>query len=158
MADFTHLIEGKAVMVDVTTKAASERTAKAMAVVQTKDVMIHQELSLKAQQELECVIKIAAIQAAKKTSDLIPFCHPLALTYMDCNVQFEKNRIVIECTVKANGTTGVEMEALVGANIGALAAYDMIKSKCKGAEIENVSLLYKEGGKSGVWKRPSKAM
>ncbi len=158
MADFTHLIQGKAVMVDVTSKNSTQRMAKAGSLIDTGIVCIEKELSEKAKQELKAVIRIASIQAAKKTSELIPFCHPLVLTHVDCAVDIKKNKILIECMVKTTGSTGVEMEAMVGASLGALAAYDMIKSKCKGAEIQRVSLEYKEGGKSGVWKRPIQAM
>src|SRR3989338_214415 len=153
MGDFTHLKKGKAVMVDVTQKTPSERIAKSKAHVQTGSINLKKELSQKAQQELALTIRLSAIQAAKKTSELIPLCHPLSLSFVECEVEFKENKILIICTAKTKNTTGVEMEAMVGASIGALTAYDMIKSKCRDTSIEKIQLVYKEGGKSGVWKR-----
>ncbi len=152
MGDFTHLVEGCAVMVDVSLKPQTERVAKSGVVIDAGSVNLQKILSKEAQRELANTIRMAAIQAAKKTSELIPLCHPLSLEAMECAVEFKNHLILIECTAKTSGKTGVEMEAMTGSAIAALTAYDMIKSKCRGAVIQNLSLKSKEGGKSGVWK------
>ncbi|MBI3016960.1 MAG: cyclic pyranopterin monophosphate synthase MoaC [Deltaproteobacteria bacterium] len=158
MGDFTHLVKGKAVMVDVSHKPQTQRTAKSMACVDTGEVNLQKILSKEAKQELATTIRISAICAAKKTSQLIPLCHPLALENIECFVQFKNHLIVIECTAKTSGKTGVEMEAMTASAIAALTAYDMIKSKCPQAIIQHISLRSKEGGKSGVWKSTTKVM
>ena len=158
MGDFTHLIKGKAVMVDVSPKVPTQRLAKSVACVETGNINLQKELSLDAQKELMAIIRISAIAAAKKTSELIPLCHPLSLEQVECAIEFKNNLILIECTAKTSGKTGVEMEAMTGAAIAALTAYDMIKSKCRGAIIRNLSLKSKEGGKSGVWKKNIEAI
>ncbi|MBI3019660.1 MAG: cyclic pyranopterin monophosphate synthase MoaC [Deltaproteobacteria bacterium] len=158
MGDFTHLAKGKAVMVDVSLKPQTARVAKSAACVDTGGVDLQKTLSKEAQRELATTIRISAICAAKKTSELIPLCHPLALENVECFVQFKNHLIVIECTAKTSGKTGVEMEAMLGAAIAALTAYDMIKSKCPGATIRHIGLKSKEGGKSGVWKNTTKVM
>lgn len=155
MGDFSHLKEDQATMVDVGDKKPSQRIAASRASVRTGKFNIKKELSTKAQNELISVIRIAGICAAKKTSELIPLCHPLSLSQVDCSVELKENEIVMECTAKTVGITGVEMEAMTGAAIAALTCYDMIKSQCPEATIENIFLLSKEGGKSGVWKRKS---
>jgi len=101
------------------------------------------------------VAQLAGIMAAKKTSDLIPLCHPLPLSKVAVEVSFDEAaarvRIVAEAKTKAE--TGVEMEALTAASVAALTVYDMLKAASKGLEIEHVRLLYKSGGKSGTWTR-----
>ena len=156
MGDFSHLKKGKAQMVDVSSKPQTHRRATSMAVVDTGKIDLKKALSKEAQRELASTIRMAAIQAAKKTSELIPLCHPLALESVDCFVEFKNHVIVIECSAKTSGKTGVEMEAMTGSAIAALTAYDMVKSKCPEAYIQHVSLRYKEGGKSGVWKNNTK--
>ena len=158
MGDFTHLVQGKAVMVDVSHKTETQRRATSQALISTGDINLQKELSQEAQKELSSTIRIAAIQAAKKTSELIPLCHPLALEIVECEVKFKECAIVIECSAKTSGKTGVEMEAMTASAIAALTAYDMIKSKCPGAIIQHISLRSKEGGKSGVWKNTTKVM
>jgi cyclic pyranopterin phosphate synthase len=103
------------------------------------------------------VARIAGIQAAKKCADLIPLCHPLMLTAIDISFALEPgyNRVVIEARCKVSGKTGVEMEALTAASIAALTIYDMCKAVDRGMEINGVTLLHKEGGKSGIWQRDS---
>lgn len=156
MGDLSHLKRGKAVMVDVSRKQETSRIAKSIAVVYTGKINLQKELSQEAQRELSTTVRIAAIQAAKKTSELIPLCHPLDLENIECSVEFKEHLIWIECFAKTSGKTGVEMEAMVGCSIGALTVYDMIKSKCPEALIQHISLRYKEGGKSGVWKNDLK--
>src|SRR3989338_418504 len=123
MGDFTHLVKGKAVMVDVSHKPQKARVAKSVAVVETGDIHLQKHISKEAQRELINTIRMAAIQAAKKTSELIPLCHPLSLEQVECVVEFKNNLVLIECTAKTSGKTGVEMEAMTGAAIAALTAY-----------------------------------
>ncbi|NNL56851.1 MAG: cyclic pyranopterin monophosphate synthase MoaC, partial [Pseudomonadales bacterium] len=101
------------------------------------------------------VARIAAIQAAKKCSDLIPLCHPLPLSSVavDFDIDQQCNVVTIVSTCKVQGTTGVEMEALTAASIAALTLYDMCKAVDKSIVISNIALLYKNGGKSGAWSR-----
>lgn len=102
---------------------------------------------------------IAAIMGSKKTSDLIPMCHPLSLSKVECNVEYKVNEqsniyiIVLEVIVKCEGKTGVEMEALSGVSIGLLTIYDMLKAVDKGMIISNIALISKSGGKSGDYSR-----
>ncbi|HKS11788.1 MAG TPA: cyclic pyranopterin monophosphate synthase MoaC [Pseudomonas sp.] len=151
----THLdSQGRANMVDVTEKAVTEREAVAEARVR----MLPQTLQMIVEGEhpkgdVFAVARIAGIQAAKKTSDLIPLCHPLMLTSVKVELAAEGSdcvRIVARC--KLAGQTGVEMEALTAASVAALTIYDMCKAVDKGMVIEQVRLLEKTGGKSGDFK------
>ena len=151
----THLdSQGRATMVDVTEKAVTQREAVAEARVR----MLPQTLQMIVQGEhpkgdVFAVARIAGIQAAKKTSDLIPLCHPLMLTSVKVELAAEGSdgvRIVARC--KLAGQTGVEMEALTAASIAALTIYDMCKAVDKGMVIEQVRLLQKTGGKSGDYQ------
>ena len=101
------------------------------------------------------VARIAAIQGAKQTSNLIPLCHPLPLTHLsvEFSLDADQSRVIIEVCAETVGKTGVEMEALTAASIGLLTVYDMLKAIDKGMVIEHVQLLRKEGGKSGTWER-----
>ncbi|OUR77001.1 molybdenum cofactor biosynthesis protein C [Alphaproteobacteria bacterium 46_93_T64] len=156
MAGFTHFDEkGAAHMVNVGEKEITERSATATARV----VMLPDTLALiqdgKAKKgDVLGVARLAGIMAAKKTPDLIPLCHPLALT--NVSVEFEidetSNAIDIFATCKLKGRTGVEMEALTAASIAALTIYDMCKAIDRGMEITGTRLLEKSGGKSGVYK------
>lgn len=99
------------------------------------------------------VARVAAIQAAKRTSDLIPLCHPIALTQVKVEFELDEAQSLVRClaTAETVGKTGVEMEALTAASIGLLTIYDMCKAVDKGMTIEGVGLIRKEGGKSGIW-------
>lgn len=99
------------------------------------------------------VARVAGIMAAKKTADLIPLCHPLRLSDVQVEVLLQDSGIEITSEVKATDKTGVEMEALTAVCIAALTVYDMCKSADKSIEIQNIRLVYKSGGKSGVWER-----
>lgn len=103
------------------------------------------------------IARIAGIMAAKKTSDLIPLCHPLPITHVEITLSPDSslNRVYCQCTVKTNGQTGVEMEALCATQITLLTIYDMCKAVDRGMVIEAVQLLEKDGGKSGYWQRDS---
>jgi len=151
--------EGKAQMVDVTDKAATARVAVACGSVMMKA----ETLKLVMQGRIEKgdvlgVARVAGIMAAKRTSDLIPMCHPLniASVSIDFIIDDKKNRIDIKTTVKLTGRTGVEMEALTAASVAALAIYDMCKAVDKEMVISGILLLEKSGGKSGSFVRKSK--
>lgn len=143
---------GQATMVNVEDKAVSLRRAVCSSRLRMSEINLTQSLDEDEQRELVATIRIAAIQAAKKTSELIPMCHPLFLDYVGCRVQILESAIEIECEARTHSKTGVEMEALVGASVGALTAYDMLKAKDPGAIIEEARLLRKEGGKAGLWE------
>ena len=157
MADFSHLDDkGRVRMVDVTEKEHSDRTAIAQGVVRMKpDTLTKiQDKKVKKGNVLETA-RIAGILAAKKTSELIPMCHPLSITH--ASIDFFLNEsppsITITSSVRTNGPTGVEMEALTAAAVSALTIYDMCKSYDKEIEITDIVLLEKSGGKSGHYKR-----
>jgi cyclic pyranopterin phosphate synthase len=102
------------------------------------------------------IARIAGIQASKRTADLIPLCHPLALTHVSIEFQLKQNTSTIECKVRAEttGPTGVEMEALTAVQVALLTIYDMCKAVDRGMVMSDVKLLEKSGGKSGIWKAP----
>ena len=151
----THLdSQGRANMVDVTAKAVTAREAVAEARVrmQPETLQMIQEGG-HPKGDVFAVARIAGIQAAKKTHDLIPLCHPLMLTSIKLDLEPEGVDCVrIEARCKLAGQTGVEMEALTAASIAALTIYDMCKAVDKGMVIESVRLLEKVGGKSGHWQ------
>jgi cyclic pyranopterin phosphate synthase len=157
MSRLTHLDDrGAARMVDVGDKAVTERVAVAAAVVfMQPETMALLEQGAHKKGDVLAVARIAGIQAAKKCADLIPLCHPLMLTSVEVNFSLEsdRNRVNIEARCKVSGKTGVEMEALTAASIAALTIYDMCKAVDRGIEIGGITLLHKEGGKSGVWRR-----
>lgn len=153
--NLTHLdSSGKAKMVDVGEKNDSVRIAKASGLVTTKsqvlDLVKNNSLP---KGDLFAAIRIAGIMAAKKTSELIPLCHPLAINAIEIDVETVKHGILITAMVKTSGKTGVEMEALTAVSVAALTAIDMIKAIDKSAMITDVKLLEKSGGKSGNWTR-----
>jgi cyclic pyranopterin phosphate synthase len=156
MTQLTHLdASGNAQMVDVTEKSVTTREATAYAEVH----MLAATLELISngghkKGDVLAVARVAGIMAAKKTSDLIPMCHPLMLTKVnvDLALDAEQNRVIITATCRLSGQTGVEMEALTAASTAALTIYDMCKAVDKGMCIQNLKLLEKLGGKSGHWK------
>jgi cyclic pyranopterin phosphate synthase len=141
-------------MVDVSGKQASKRTARAHAFVALQPEVLSQ-LPLNPKGNPLEIARIAGIMAAKKTSELIPLCHPLALTHADVDAIPEPNGIRIVATASTTAETGVEMEALTAASVAALTVYDMMKALDKGIEIQDVYLLEKTGGKSGDYRRQS---
>ncbi|MEJ6077785.1 cyclic pyranopterin monophosphate synthase MoaC [Vibrio sp. 1-Bac 57] len=155
-ATFTHINQdGKANMVDVTAKEVTVRQAIAEAYVDMSPETL--ALIVNGQHhkgDVFATARIAGIMAAKKTSDLIPLCHPLALTKVEVNITAETdmNRVRIESLCKLSGKTGVEMEALTAASVAALTIYDMCKAIQKDMVISAVKLLEKTGGKSGHFK------
>lgn len=154
----THLDDqGRATMVDVTAKAVTERTASASALVrmQPETLALIQQGGL-PKGDVFAVARIAGIQAAKRTHELIPLCHPLLLTSVKVELEAQPPDVVlISATCKLAGQTGVEMEALTAASVAALTLYDMCKAVDKGMSIEQVQLVEKQGGKSGHYRRQS---
>ena len=155
MADLSHLDErGRAKMVDVGSKPETDREATAEAVISmlpgTADALYSGDLP---KGDAVAVARLAAIGGAKRTSELMPLCHPLMLSAVDVDVERVAAGARIEVTARMTGRTGVEMEALTGAAIGALALYDMIKGIDRAAQIGLVRLLAKSGGRSGEWRR-----
>jgi cyclic pyranopterin monophosphate synthase len=158
MSELTHLdSSGRARMVDVGDKPATERSAEARAVVKVSPETAQKLLDGDAPKgDVLGVARIAGIQAAKRTSELIPLCHPLALSFVGVEGSIDADTGEIELLVQARttGPTGVEMEALTGASVAALTVYDMVKGIERGAEITSVALLSKSGGRSGEWRAP----
>ena len=154
--DLTHLDpQGNARMVDVTAKTASTRSATARSVVELPPAAV--EVLARGgdtrKGNVLQVARIAGIQAAKRTWELIPLCHPLLLTGIDVDLVLEGDRLIITATVRCTGPTGVEMEALTAASVTALTVYDMLKAVSHDLVISRTELLTKTGGKSGVIDR-----
>lgn len=145
--------EGRARMVDVSAKLETRRQARAEAFVEMSaaTVSLLKKNRLPKGNPLETV-RIAGIQAAKKTSELIPLCHPLPLTHIDVLIEIKRTGARIEATASTKAETGVEMEALTAAAVAALTLYDMCKAVEKGITIGPIRLLEKIGGKGGHWK------
>ena len=153
--DFTHINEeGRARMVDVSEKDITARTATATATVKVnpETMALIRSGGIKKGDVLS-VAQVAGIMAAKKTSDIIPMCHPLFITGADISFELTDTEIHIISTVKCTGKTGVEMEALTAAATAALTVYDMCKAVQRDIEITDVMLLSKSGGKSGEFVR-----
>jgi cyclic pyranopterin phosphate synthase len=147
--------QGKARMVDVSAKRRTVREAEASAFVLMSPEVLRALPSNPKGDPLE-VARTAGIMAAKRTSELIPMCHPLQLSHVAVTLSLCENGVSIATKVKTTGETGVEMEALVAASIAALTVYDMCKALDKGIEIREVALERKSGGKSGEYRRGAK--
>jgi cyclic pyranopterin phosphate synthase len=143
---------GRARMVDVSAKAETRRTATAQAFLRIRASVLKKLPQNPKGNPLE-VARIAGISAAKRTSELIPMCHPLMLSHVEVDTTIESRGVRIIATVTTRGQTGVEMEALTAAAVAALTVYDMTKALDKGIEIQDLYLLEKTGGKSGDFKR-----
>ncbi|QIZ78293.1 cyclic pyranopterin monophosphate synthase MoaC [Ferrimonas lipolytica] len=156
MSEFTHINEqGQAHMVDVTEKVATEREARAEAIIKMAPDTLAMIMNGEHHKgDVFATARIAGIMAAKKTSDLIPLCHPLMLTKVTVDLipEPEHSQVRIQSLCKLAGQTGVEMEALTAASTAALTIYDMCKAVQKDMLIEGVRLLEKKGGKSGHFK------
>ncbi|QYK01496.1 cyclic pyranopterin monophosphate synthase MoaC [Shewanella psychrotolerans] len=154
--EFTHInADGNAHMVDVTEKAVTEREARAEAFIEMAPSTLEMIMSGSHHKgDVFATARIAGIQAAKKTSDLIPLCHPLMLTKVEVDLEAQPahNRVRITSLCKLSGKTGVEMEALTAASVAALTIYDMCKAVQKDMVISQTRLLEKRGGKSGHFK------
>ena len=160
MNELTHLgADGRAAMVDVSDKEVSQRLAVARAVVRVTPQTARLVAAGDAPKgDVIGVARIAGIQAAKRTHELIPLCHQLPLSFVGVEATIDVEAGVIELTAEARTTarTGVEMEALTAASVAALTIYDMVKGVERGAVIEQVELLEKSGGRSGHWQRPAR--
>ena len=155
MSELSHFdASGRAAMVDVSAKQNTRRTATASAFVEMSASVLALLPVNRKGNPLE-VARFAGIQAAKRTSDLIPMCHPLALTHVDVEAEIVEGGVHIAATVATAGPTGVEMEALTAACVAALTVYDMTKALDKGIVIRAVQLESKSGGKSGDFQRES---
>jgi len=143
---------GKARMVDVSAKNESRRTAKAQAFVKISPSVLRALPRNPKGDPLE-VARIAGVMAAKKTSELVPMCHPLPLTHVDVEAAIGRGGVRITATAATTAPTGVEMEALTAAAVAALTVYDMTKALDKSIEIQDVYLLEKTGGKNGDYRR-----
>ena len=158
MSKFTHLdSDGNAIMVDVSEKPQTERMAIAKGEVliaaKTMKMIIAEELQ---KGDVLSVAQLAGIMGAKRTSDLIPLCHPLNLSSVEVELSCDRlrNAVDITATCKLTGQTGVEMEALTAVSLAALTVYDMCKAVDKEMRITNIRLVQKSGGRSGVYKSP----
>jgi cyclic pyranopterin phosphate synthase len=158
MSELTHFdARGQAHMVDVGQKAETQRSATAAGrVVMQPETLRRIVEGSAAKGDVLAVARIAAIQGAKRTADLIPLCHPLPLTRLSVDFVVDRDASAVECTATAEtfGRTGVEMEALTAVSVGLLTIYDMCKAIDRGMRFENVRLLEKKGGKSGHWTAP----
>ncbi|MEQ1661229.1 MAG: cyclic pyranopterin monophosphate synthase MoaC [Thiobacillus sp.] len=159
MSEFTHFdAQGRAVMVDVAGKAETHRVAVASGRIRMLPDTLKRILNAQADKgDVLGVARIAAIQATKRCADLIPLCHPIALTKVGVVFEHDVAASSITCSVTAEtmGKTGVEMEALTGVSVGLLTIYDMCKAIDRGMVIEAVQLLEKQGGRSGYWRTAS---
>jgi cyclic pyranopterin phosphate synthase len=158
MSRLTHLdTQGQAHMVDVGDKAETHRVARAEGRIRMSEAALDAiELGNSKKGDALGVARVAAIQAAKRTSELIPLCHPLPITRVSVDLQVDRADSSVVCTaqVETVGRTGVEMEALVAVQIGLLTVYDMVKAVDRSMRIEAVRLLEKRGGAGGPWSAP----
>ena len=153
LSKLTHYdASGEARMVDVSAKRATERKAKASAFVELSKAVLRELPRNPKGNPLE-IARVAGIQAAKRTAELIPLCHPLALTHVDVELKVTAKGVRIMASATTTAQTGVEMEAMTAAAIAALTVYDMTKGMDKGIVIREVRLEEKSGGKSGKFKR-----
>lgn len=155
MDDMNHVRDdGSVHMVDVGSKSVTSRTATAVAEValdpETAKRLTADELP---KGDALATVRIAAIQATKRTPDLIPLCHPLTISGVTVDIDVADALVSISVTVNVEGKTGVEMEAMTGASVGALTLYDMVKGIDRSASITSVRLVHKAGGQSGEWTR-----
>ncbi len=159
MSKLTHFNKaGEAHMVDVGDKAITQRVAVAEGLICMKPETLQLIVDgAHGKGDVLGIARVAGIMAAKKTSDLVPLCHPLAISKVavDFEIQNERNAVVCRATVHTSGQTGVEMEALTAVQIALLTVYDMCKAVDRGMTITDVGLLEKSGGKSGDWSRES---
>ena len=157
MSRLTHLSDaGEARMVDVSDKAATDRIAVAAGCVVMERETLALCMSGNAKKgDVLGAARIAGIMAAKKTSELIPLCHPIALTKVTVDLEADEALpgVRVTATAKTTGQTGVEMEALTAVSVACLTVYDMLKAADRGMRIDGVTLMEKRGGKSGDWRR-----
>lgn len=156
MSGLTHIDEtGRANMVDVSAKPATAREAIAQGFVRMAPETLALALSGDARKgDVRATAEIAGVMAAKRTSELIPLCHPLMLSKVEVRVSEAEGGLAVTARVRTNGQTGVEMEALTAVSVACLTLYDMLKAAEKGMVIEAVRLISKSGGASGDWSAP----
>jgi len=158
VSGFTHFdAAGNAVMVDVTGKAVTDRTATARArVVMSPDTLAMIQAGTAKKGDVLGVARLAGIMGAKRTADLIPLCHPLPITAVTVDLvpDPDAGAVEITATVRTSGQTGVEMEALTAASVAALTVYDMCKAVDRGMRVEGLRVVHKAGGKSGEFTQP----
>ena len=156
MSDLTHLDpDGAARMVDVSAKAVTAREAVADGRIEMSEAAAAAILGgLVKKGDVLAVARVAGIMAAKRTADLIPLCHPIALSAVTIDFDLDDTGVRVTATARTTGQTGVEMEALTAASVALLTIYDMAKAIDKAMVIDGVRLLSKTGGKSGDWHRP----
>jgi cyclic pyranopterin phosphate synthase len=159
MSGLTHFdAQGQAQMVDVADKSETHRVARAEGRIRMSGATLDAiESGSSKKGDVLGVARVAAIQASKRTSELIPLCHPLPITHASVEFRVDRAAASVVCTaqVETVGRTGVEMEALVAVQIGLLTVYDMCKAIDRAMRIESVRLLEKRGGRSGVWTAPA---
>ncbi|MBV8915772.1 MAG: cyclic pyranopterin monophosphate synthase MoaC [Acetobacteraceae bacterium] len=155
MGELTHFdAEGRAVMVDVSAKPETARTASARVAVMMRPETLDLIRGGRAKKgDVLGVARLAGIMAAKRTADLIPLCHPLPIASVTVDLQPSPEGIEIEATVRTSGRTGVEMEALTAAGVAALTVYDMCKAVDRGMRIDGLRVVHKAGGKSGEFSQ-----
>jgi cyclic pyranopterin monophosphate synthase len=154
MSKLSHLDnQGQAHMVDVSAKDVTKRsaTARARVLMLAETVMLLRD-GLAKKGDVLATARIAGIMAAKKTSDLIPLCHPLMISRVSVDFQIGDNVVDVEATVKVEGKTGVEMEALTACSVACLTVYDMLKAVDRGMKITDLRVVEKSGGKSGLFQ------
>jgi len=156
MSGLTHFDgEGRAHMVDVSEKAITTRLAVARGHVRmTPETLAIVRAGTAEKGDVLAVARLAGIMAAKRTSELIPLCHPLPITNVSLDLVPGEGGVDVEAKVRTTGQTGVEMEALTAVSVACLTVYDMLKAVEKGIEITGIRLVLKEGGKSGRWEAP----
>ena len=155
MSGLTHIdAEGRARMVDVSDKPETAREAVAEGYVRLAPETLALAVSGQGRKgDVRAVAEIAGVMAAKRTSDLIPLCHPLDISKAEVAVDVEGERLKVTARVRTTGRTGVEMEALTAVSVACLTLYDMLKAADRGMVIEDVQLVSKSGGRSGDWVR-----
>jgi len=158
MTGLTHFdAEGRAVMVDVSDKAETDRIAVARgSVTMAPETLERIRQGTIDKGDVLSVARLAGIMGAKRTPDLIPLCHPLALSSvrLELSLAADRNAVEIEATCRLKGRTGVEMEALTAVSVAALTIYDMVKAVDRSMVIGEIRLVHKSGGKSGTWDAP----
>ena len=155
MSGLTHFdAEGRAHMVDVSAKAETDRTATARVdVVMQPETRRLIETGTAKKGDVLGIARLAGIMASKRTADLIPLCHPLPISAVTLDLALSETGVAIAATVRTTGRTGVEMEALCAASVAALTVYDMLKAVDRGMRVDNLRVVHKDGGKSGVFEQ-----
>lgn len=153
--NLTHLdAEGRARMVDVSDKPSTARTASAVGfVAMAPETLAAFAAAAGPKGDVRAAAELAGVMGAKRTADLIPLCHPIALTSVKVSVQIEGPRVRVDAEARTTGPTGVEMEALTAVSVACLTVYDMLKAIDRTMRIEGIEVLAKAGGRSGDWRR-----